>query len=113
MLSIPIQSDVNDSKLLPFKEYHALILDTGGQKDELGQLMLGGTGVSFDWRYIENLKIKYFLAGGLSDQNIENALSKLNPYGVDVSSGLEKKPGVKNQQKLITFIKKVRQYKRD
>ena len=108
MVSIPVQTKIEDEQLSHFERFHGIILDTGGQKDESGNLMSGGTGMSFDWQYIKHLKNEYFLAGGLSDQNIKNVLNSLHPYGVDVSSGLEKAPGVKSEEKLVSFIEQIR-----
>ena len=48
-----------------------------------------GTGTVFDWKKIQNIQRPYFLAGGLSIDNVENAVRQLNPYAVDVSSGIE------------------------
>ena len=108
IVSVPVQDRIDDLELSRFKGFHALILDTGGQKDAAGEPMPGGTGVSFDWQHAKGLKTKYFLAGGLSDQNIASAFHLLKPYGVDASSGLEKKAGVKDHKKLALFMKKLR-----
>lgn len=66
-----------------------------------------GTGMTFDWELIKNVKRDYFLAGGLNASNVEEAIEKLNPFAVDVSSGIEM-DGVKDRNKMISFIKKVR-----
>lgn len=67
----------------------------------------GGGGEHFDWRYLEAIKQPYFLAGGISIHNIEEAL-KNKPYAVDVSSGVETQ-GIKDPIKIEQIIKKVRQ----
>ncbi len=110
IVSVSVQEKLDDQALACFTKFHAVILDTGGQKDETGNLLLGGTGVPFDWTYIKHLKTKYFLAGGLSSTNIDVALNNLNPYGVDISSGLEEQPGKKNLQKLETFMWQIKRY---
>ena len=112
ILSVSVQETLNDQTLARFEKFYAVILDTGGQKDEAGNILPGGTGVTFDWTYLKNLKTKYFLAGGLSNQNIQIALNSLDPYGVDISSGLEEKLGKKNFQKLDSFIKQVKKHKK-
>lgn len=70
----------------------------------------GGSGKSFDWSIIPHLQKPYFLAGGLDSQNVLNAVKTLHPYCVDVSSGVET-DGVKDQDKMIEFVKHVRSVK--
>ena len=66
-----------------------------------------GTGKVFDWNLIQNVKRPFFLAGGLTLENIENALNILHPYAVDVSSGIET-DGVKDEIKMAAFVAAVR-----
>lgn len=66
-----------------------------------------GTGEVFDWKLIKNMKRPYFLAGGLSPDNVENAVEQLTPYAVDVSSGIET-DGVKDKAKMAAFAAAVR-----
>lgn len=66
-----------------------------------------GTGKVFDWKLIQNIKRPYFLAGGLSPDNVENAVNILQPYAVDVSSGIET-DGFKNRIKMAAFVAAVR-----
>lgn len=67
----------------------------------------GGNGLSFDWTILEgfNAPKPYFLAGGLTPENVETAITKLKPYGVDVSSGVESAPGVKDTAKIASFLR--------
>ena len=67
----------------------------------------GGTGKTFDWSLLPPLQLPYFLAGGLNCSNVEEALVKLQPYCVDVSSGVET-DGRKDQKKMRQFIRLVR-----
>lgn len=71
----------------------------------------GGTGLAFDWKLIERLQLSrpFFLAGGLDCDNIHQALSQVQPYGVDANSGLEDAPGLKNHQKIQSFLAQIRQ----
>lgn len=69
-----------------------------------------GTGKAFDWSLLKAVKRPYFLAGGLSCDNIEEALS-LSPYAVDASSGLET-DGFKDPKKMARFVKAVRENRR-
>ena len=66
-----------------------------------------GTGEVFDWKLIKNMKRPYFLAGGLSPDNVKNAVEQLSPYAVDVSSGIET-DGVKDKVKMAAFAAAVR-----
>lgn len=66
-----------------------------------------GTGTVFDWKLIRNVKRPYFLAGGLSPDNAENAVNMLRPYAVDVSSGIETGK-VKDKHKMAAFVAAVR-----
>lgn len=66
-----------------------------------------GTGTVFDWKLIRNIKRPYFLAGGLSPDNAENAVNMFRPYAVDVSSGIET-DGLKDKTKMAAFVAAVR-----
>lgn len=66
-----------------------------------------GTGTVFDWKLLRDSRRPYFLAGGLSPENAEEAVSCLHPYAVDVSSGIET-CGIKDKQKMAEFIAAVR-----
>ena len=66
-----------------------------------------GTGTPFDWKLVQNIKRPYFLAGGLSPDNVENAVNMLRPYAVDVSSGIET-GGIKDKCKIAEFVAAVR-----
>lgn len=66
----------------------------------------GGSGKVFDWDLIEEIDKPFFLAGGLNAENIEEAIRSCNPYGVDVSSGVEI-DGKKDPVKIRKFIDSV------
>lgn len=66
-----------------------------------------GTGTVFDWNIIRNIKRPYFLAGGLAPNNAEKAIKELDPYAVDVSSGIETN-GLKDKTKMAAFVTAVR-----
>jgi len=67
---------------------------------------LGGTGHSFDWSLVEELAHTRHLtlAGGLSPDNVEGAVRELRPYCVDVASGVESAPGVKDPALVAAFV---------
>ena len=66
-----------------------------------------GSGEVFDWSLLREMNRPYFLAGGLTAENVEEAIKSLKPYGVDASSSLET-DGVKNREKMAAFMKAVR-----
>jgi phosphoribosylanthranilate isomerase len=69
----------------------------------------GGSGRNFLWELIGSTEKPYFLAGGLSPENVTDAIDKTKPFAVDVSSGVET-DGVKDPVKIREFIRKVRNY---
>ena len=83
-----------------------LLLDTYNEKES------GGTGEKFDWsiakRIIEGTDQRVVLAGGLNPANIEDAVRSINPFGVDVSSGVELSPGQKDLKKVWRFVREAR-----
>lgn len=86
----------------------AVLLDTY-HKDKLG-----GGGEKFDWDLACEAKRltdrPIILAGGLTPTNVQDALEAVRPYGVDVSSGVEASPGVKDHAKVKAFIRAVREW---
>jgi phosphoribosylanthranilate isomerase len=75
----------------------------------------GGNGISFDWEYLKNDQSrnhKLILAGGLKKENVGEAIHKVRPYMVDVSSGVES-GGIKEKVKIEEFINEVRAIKTD
>ncbi len=71
----------------------------------------GGTGVLVDWdlaKRAKNLGKKIILAGGLKPENVQVAIATLQPFGVDVASGVEKSPGKKDFKKMEEFILKAK-----
>ncbi|MCD7828769.1 MAG: phosphoribosylanthranilate isomerase [Clostridiales bacterium] len=67
----------------------------------------GGSGECFDWSLLKDCGRDYFLAGGLNCSNAERAVRELNPFAVDVSSGIEEN-GVKSFEKMKLFLEKIR-----
>jgi phosphoribosylanthranilate isomerase len=69
----------------------------------------GGTGTAFDWSLIPpDLPLPIVLSGGLNPANVSDAIRRVSPWAVDVSSGVEASPGIKDPQKIAAFMKEVR-----
>ncbi|HEU4408158.1 MAG TPA: phosphoribosylanthranilate isomerase [Polyangiaceae bacterium] len=83
-------------------EVSGLVLDAPGG---------GGSGRAFDWSIVERRRPRapFFVAGGLTPDNVGEAVRRLAPYGVDVSSGVESAPGAKDPGKLERFFDALRQ----
>ena len=66
----------------------------------------GGTGQAVDWTRAATLarRRRVVLAGGLTPENVEEAIAAVRPYGIDVSSGVEDAPGLKNAEKVSLFL---------
>src|SRR5581483_5616483 len=76
--------------------------------DAFVQDKLGGTGAKFNWELaVEAQKLgrPIFLAGGLTPENVAEAVRQVRPYAVDVSSGVEAAPGKKDHRKVSEFIR--------
>jgi len=67
----------------------------------------GGTGESFDWASIAVVEKPIVLAGGLTPDNVKQAIDLVHPYAVDVSSGVESSPGIKDRDKVAAFMNQV------
>jgi phosphoribosylanthranilate isomerase len=90
-----------------------IVLDSGSQRSP------GGTGGRFDWKEAVPLSsemrkhgLKLVVAGGLTPENVREAMNVLNPWGVDVVSGVEARPGKKDPDKVRAFVRAVRDFDR-
>lgn len=83
---------------------------TGFLLDTFCEDMRGGTGKAFDWNLALPVKKigPVILAGGLTPRNIGQAVSRVRPYGVDVCSGVEKSPGIKDPEQVRAFLANIR-----
>lgn len=97
-----LESDIDDLKY--FKSAESFLIDaaTPGQ--------FGGTGKVSNWELarLARSQGQIFLSGGLHSENIEQAIQVVQPYGVDISSGVEDAPGIKSTQKLKQLFGKIR-----
>jgi len=71
---------------------------------------IGGTGRTWDWSLADSLAQRYpvIVSGGLNAENVGAAVARLKPWGVDVSSGVERSPGIKDPARLRAFVAAVR-----
>ena len=78
--------------------------------DAADRVRRGGTGVPIDWSraYADARHTKVVLAGGLTPSNVEEAIRTVQPFGVDVSSGVESSPGIKDVEKVASFVTNAR-----
>jgi phosphoribosylanthranilate isomerase len=92
-----------DKQLNDFSQARGLLLDTY----KAG--VPGGTGEQFNWdRVPAHVADKIILAGGLTPENVKDAVAQVHPYAVDVSGGVESVPGKKDTEKMARFIEAVR-----
>ena len=99
----------NIKDLYKIKEYQSVdyyLFDYKPFEDELP----GGNAKTFDWSILKNLDINkpWFLSGGININNIEKIVDDLNPFGVDLSSGVEKELGIKDNRIINNFIEKLK-----
>ena len=98
-------SDSFDPKLACTYQVDAIMLDTRDNR------LRGGTGRVFDWsiaQQVTQIVPKLYLAGGLSPENVAEAIRKVRPYAVDACSALEDRPGIKNHERMRAFVEIVR-----
>ena len=109
--TIYVTKDLLKNKVVEdLKFFDAVLLDsfTRGQ--------YGGTGKVHDWILSKQIKesvapIPVILAGGLKPENVKEAILKVRPYAIDVSSGVEATPGIKNYKKVQSFVRNAKQVK--
>ncbi|HTP50789.1 MAG TPA: phosphoribosylanthranilate isomerase [Anaeromyxobacteraceae bacterium] len=96
--AIPVDQVKALSRLLSY-EVSAFLLDTPSRG-------FGGSGVPFDWSLAEGVSevAPVILAGGLTPENVAEAIRAVRPYAVDVASGVESHPGAKDPAKMARFI---------
>jgi phosphoribosylanthranilate isomerase len=115
-------ADFNFKKLL----YYSVRVKTGSEVKAAARLgadlifldafkegEFGGTGKTSDWNEIAgsgvDISTRFVLSGGLTSENVCDAIKKLNPYGVDTASGVELSPGKKDHKKIREFVSNAKQ----
>jgi phosphoribosylanthranilate isomerase len=107
-IRLPVIKAYRVGQSLPDTSRHAsaswLLFDT------LDMRQAGGTGRSFDWSLLESWRRDrpFFLSGGLTTDNIARAVSQVRPDGVDIASGVESSPGIKDHDKVRRLFERLR-----
>ena len=107
--AIPIATQEDLNAIKPYvttqdkPSVHGVLLDTKVKNQ------YGGTGQTFDWTFIQawTYPVPLILAGGLQPDNVATAIQQIRPYAVDVSSGIEQRPGEKSAEKIHSFVQQV------
>ena len=104
--SISIRDKDDFNKIYKYKSADYFLFDYKPLKGELP----GGNSKSFDWNLLKNLETDkpWFLSGGININNIQQILHELNPFGIDLSSGVEKELGIKDNGIINNFIRKLK-----
>jgi phosphoribosylanthranilate isomerase len=112
-LTIILATPIHDSRSISnvetiIKFSDAIMAETPNQHG------IGGTGRTHDWELTRQLRSRIhphplILAGGLTPSNVKSAIETVKPYGVDVSTGVEDKPGLKDHRKMKEFIEKAKE----
>ncbi|MEM2843331.1 MAG: phosphoribosylanthranilate isomerase [Candidatus Bathyarchaeia archaeon] len=115
-LELPIIKPIKADEKTIFKEikeaygFNAVLIDSFSLNK------LGGTGEPHNWSLSRKVRDKIYpkpliLAGGLTLNNVQKAIKIVKPYAVDVSTGVEVKPGIKSYKKMVEFVKKAKELK--
>ena len=102
--AIRVRESLRLRELAPFASAEAILLDGFDRK------LPGGTGKTFRWAKARGTRryAKIFLAGGLTPENVGEAIRVAKPFAVDACSGVESEPGKKDPEKLRIFVAKAR-----
>ena len=102
--AVRVNQDTNLTQMAD--DYHQA---SGLLLDAFNKDAYGGTGEAFDWRLAKaDIDLPIILAGGLNPDTVAEAIKQVNPYAVDVSSGVESEPGMKDIVKIKQFIQQAR-----
>ncbi|WP_098743029.1 phosphoribosylanthranilate isomerase [Paenibacillus sp. EZ-K15] len=112
--AVSIESDRSEAERLSALDTYAGSID-GLLIDTYDPVYGGGSGKTFAWdlippyqQWAKRQGIPLFVAGGLDSDNVSHLIGQYAPYGVDVSSGVESEPGVKDINKVIAFVERVK-----
>lgn len=104
---ITIREELEASVALYSEVAEFLLFDTQNNGE------YGGTGKTFDWSLLNDIagEKPFFLAGGLNPDNVSEAIDLVQPYAVDVNSGVEEEPGLKDFEKIERLMANLKSYK--
>ena len=108
--TVYVKEALDKETLKELKDFDAILLDSFNK----GQY--GGTGKIHDWGLSAKIReavkhVPVILAGGLKSENVKEAILKVQPYAVDVASGVEQEPGIKDHEKVRAFVENAKQIK--
>jgi len=101
---ISVNNNEDLKKINKYRHIDYLLFDYKPDNNELP----GGNAKSFDWNLLkgQNIKLPWFISGGINETNIKKILKLLNPNGIDLSSGVEVSKGIKSNLKINNLFKK-------
>lgn len=99
-ISLENENDLQQTELYPQTDF--FLFDYKSKKNELP----GGNAKSFNWSILKdkNIAKPCFISGGINKNNINKLLENITPYGIDISSGVEDEPGIKNTNKIKEIV---------
>ena len=102
--AIPVATQDDADKACDYADAADLILFDA--KAPQGAALPGGNGRTFDWNVLDGVseKLSFMLSGGLQPENVAEAIASTHPLAVDVSSGVESAPGVKDPERIRRFL---------
>ncbi len=108
ILALPVKDNSISQTIAAFKLFIDIPL-----LDSYHPTLHGGTGKPFNWNYAAAVakNNRIILAGGLTPENTTDAVKAVQPFAVDVSSGVEAAPGIKDSHKLKTFFENIKEYR--
>lgn len=113
MKALAIRTAADLAKVAPYRGLADRFLFDA--KAPAGSELPGGNGIAFDWSLLAALDepVDYMLSGGLDERNVTEALEVSGAAGIDVSSGVERAPGVKDASRIASFLRTVAAYEQD
>jgi len=104
--ALPVHPTFDPSTIAHYRFAEAVLLDTYSREQH------GGTGETFNWEVAVEAKKhgRIILAGGLNPNNIRSAIEQVNPWMLDVNSGVESEPGIKDHLKLKQLFDNIKEY---